>query len=64
MPNNTAEIIDKLNQLNPPATALLDSEFVPVTGFSDAAEIVTTDQGKFISSPVDGWTLHPLVGGE
>jgi hypothetical protein len=63
MPNNSPQIIEKLAALNPPATAILDSAFEAITGFQDKAELVTTDQGRFISSPVDGWILHPLDGG-
>lgn len=63
MPNNSPQLRDKLAALDPPATALLDSEFVAITGTADKAELVTTDRGRFISSPVDGWLLHPLDGG-
>jgi len=62
MPRNSAEILAKLAALRPPATALLDSESHPITGYDDAAEVVQTDQGRFISSPVDGWVLHPADG--
>lgn len=62
MPSNSREMVQKLQALNPPATALLDSEFVVITGTKDKAEIVQTDQGRFISSPVDGWVLHPADG--
>lgn len=63
MPNNSPQMREKLAALDPPATALLDSEEIAVTGFDDKAELVTTDRGRFISSPVDGWLLHPLDGG-
>lgn len=62
MPNNSPQMRDKLAALDPPARALLDSEFVAISGTSDKAEIVATDQGRFISSPVDGWLLHPYDG--
>lgn len=62
MPQNSPEMLAKLAALNPPATALLDSEEVAITGLTERAEIVQTDQGRFISSPVDGWVLHPLDG--
>lgn len=62
MPKNSQEMLQKLAALDPPATALLDSESIAVTGFAAAAELVQTDRGKFISSPVDGWILHPLDG--
>ncbi len=60
LPNNSPEIRAKLAALDPPALALLDSQFVSITGTQDKAEIVQTDRGRFISSPVDGWQLHPL----
>lgn len=62
MPKNSPEILAKLAALTPPATALLDSDEIAITGFSDQAELVVTDRGRFISSPVDGWLLHPYDG--
>lgn len=62
MPSNSVELLAKLAALDPPATALLDSEFVAITGTKYKAEIVQTDHGRFISSPVDGWLLHPADG--
>lgn len=62
MPQNSPEILLKLAALTPPATALLDSDEVAITGYAARAEIVATDQGRFISSPVDGWVLHPYDG--
>ena len=62
MPQNSPEMLEKLAALDPPATALLDSEVIPITGMTEQAEMVVTDQGRFISSPVDGWLLHPYDG--
>jgi len=62
VPKNSAEILAKLAALDPPAVALLDSEIVAITGYEGRAEIVQTDRGRFISSPVDNWVLHPLDG--
>lgn len=62
MPSNSAEIVQKLAALDPPATALLDSTFVKITGQAAKAELVQTDRGRYISSPVDGWQLHPCDG--
>lgn len=59
MPKNSPQILEKLAALDPPAVALLDSKFVAITGQTGKAEIVATDQGQMISSPVDGWLLHP-----
>ena len=59
VPNNSPEMRAKLAALNPPATALTDSEFLPVSDAAGAsAERVLTDQGYFVSSPADGWVLH------
>ncbi len=60
MPQNSPEILAKLAALDPPALPLLDSEFVAISGTTDKAVLVQTDRGRFISSPVDGWQLHPL----
>lgn len=62
MPANSPELLAKLAALNPPATALLDSEEIAITGMTDKAEMVVTDQGRCISSPVDGWQLHFIDG--
>jgi hypothetical protein len=56
-------MLAKLLALDPPATALLDSEEIPITGMTDQAERVLTDQGYYVSSPVDGWPLHGPFGG-
>lgn len=56
MPNNSKELLAKLAELNPPATALVDSDFLTVAGAANA-ERVLTDQGYFVSSPVNGWVL-------
>jgi hypothetical protein len=62
MPNNSKEILQKLAALNPAAVALVDSDFLPVTGSGANAERVLTDQGYFVSSPVNGWVLAGPFG--
>ena len=63
MPRNSAEILAKLKALDPPAVALADSTFLPCSRPDLAqAEVVVTDRGRFISSPEDGWVLHPMEG--
>jgi len=58
MPKNSPEMLAKLAALTPPAVPLLDSEEIPVSGTGASAERVLTDQGTYVSSPADGWTLH------
>lgn len=62
MTKNSTEMLARLAGLNPPATALLDSVEIPVTGTGASAETVQTDQGVYISSPADGWVLHGPFG--
>lgn len=63
MPQNSKEMLDKLAALSPPATALLDSEVIAITGIPEKAERVLTDQGYYVSSPVNGWVLNGPFGG-
>lgn len=57
-------MLAKLAALTPPAIALLDSEEIPVSGTGGAsAERVLTDQGYYVSSPANGWTLAGPFGG-
>lgn len=63
MPNNSQPMLAKLAALNPPAVPLLDSEEIPVSGTGASAERVLTDQGYYVSSPANGWTLCGPFGG-